>query len=108
MSLLKLKKDPEPVVLISRIHSTGKSVLGTQDSRSDIRDNIPESIRGTDACRIDSGSYVQSSIVDHCTQETGTRLYLEKSLCKKSIGLSSQHSSNAVETRCRRTFQRWS
>ena len=47
-----LKNDPEPVVLTPRVHSTGKPVFDTQDSRTDTRHSIPKSIRGIDAYRM--------------------------------------------------------
>ena len=73
-----LKNDPEPVVLTPRIHSTGRPVLDTQDSRTDTRHSIPKSIRGIDAYRDDSGSNVHSSQEDHCTRESGTRIVHKK------------------------------
>ena len=77
-SLLKPKDDPEPVVLTPRINSTRKPVPGTQDSRKDKRDSIPDGTWVTGACGDDSGSDVHSSRINYCARETGTRIYTKK------------------------------
>ena len=79
-SLLKPKDDPEPVVLTPRINSTGKPVPGTQDSRKDKRDNIPDGTWVISAYGDESGSDVHSSRRNDCTRETGTRFLSQKEI----------------------------
>ena len=77
-SFLTPKDDPEPVVLTPRINSTGKPVPGTQDSRKDKRDGIPDGTCVTGAYGDESGSDVHSSRINDCTRETGTRIFSKK------------------------------
>ena len=87
-SFLKPKDDPEPVVLTPWIKSTGKPAPGTQDSRKDQRDSIPDGSWVTGACGDESGSDVHSSRMNDCTPETGTRIVqIKKILCKNGSGL---------------------
>ena len=70
------------------IKSTGKKVPGTQDSRKDKRDSIPDGTWVTGAYGDESGSDVHSSRINDSTRETGTRIFqMKKFLCKNGSGL---------------------
>ena len=107
-SLLKPKDDPEPVVLTPRINSTRKPVHGTQDSRKDKRDSIPDGTWVIGAYGDQSGSDVHSSRINDCTRETGTIIFSKKEIPmqeRKWIMVPSVHSYDPESLPSK--FQKW-